>query len=155
MRRTVVAALAAWGVAGTASAQAPETWVYAGMKGGAMGWEASSVRRDPAADTAGAWRFVYFTEPRHGEKQDISWALQAIEFDCTANTFRLGSGAVFNKGRRGRIDQPGSYETLEVRAQTPESVLKQVLCDNAVLTGALRASSMADAMDGAERAAIP
>lgn len=155
MHKAILAALAALGLVSGASAQsAPEAWVYAGMQGGAMGWEASAVQRDTRAGTASTMRFVYFDTPRMGETADFSWVLQGIEFDCDANTFRLTNGAFFNKARRGRTDRRGSDDILPVGANTPESVLKQVLCDGAVVSGALRAANMADALDGAERVAL-
>jgi len=155
MYRTILAALAALGLAAAASAQkAPEAWVYAGMQGGAMGWEATAVKRDPAADTASTLRFVYFTKPRDGAKGDFTWVFQDIEFDCSGNTFRLMNAAFYDRGRGGGEAERGS-PAMPVQANTPESVLKQVLCDDAVLSGARQASNMADAMDGAEMAALP
>jgi hypothetical protein len=150
MHKTILAAFAAVGLVVTAHAQPPESWVYAGMQGGAMGWEASSIRKNEATGTASALRFFYFATPEEGEKGDFSWAFQDIEFDCAANTFRLMEGAFFNKARRGRSDQLGSEDSLPVRDNTPEYVLKRVVCDDATLSGSLAASSMADAMDGAE-----
>jgi hypothetical protein len=154
MHKTILAALAALGLAAGASAQTPESWIYAGMQGGAMGWDASAISRDASADTASTMRFVYFGTPRQGVTTDYSWVLQGIEFDCDANTFRLMQAAYFNEARRGRTDRGASNEILPVRANTPESVLKQVLCDGAVVSGAGRASSMADALDGAQRVAL-
>jgi hypothetical protein len=153
MYKSILTALAALAVAGGASAQRSEAWIYAGMQGGAMGWEASAVRRNAEAGTAAATRFIYFVQPREDAQGTFNWALQDIEFDCRANTFRLIEGTLFNKHRRGVIDQPISETSVPVRAGTPESVLKQVLCDNLRITEALTASNMADAMDGAEKAA--
>jgi hypothetical protein len=153
MRTAILAALAALGLSTTANAQEPEAWVYAGMQGGAMGWEASSIERDARTGTASALRFFYFARPEAGAKGDFSWAFQNIEFDCAANTFRLMDGAFFNKARRGRSDQGGSEDMLPVQDNTPEYVLKRVVCDNAVLSGSQTAASMVDAMDGAEKVA--
>jgi hypothetical protein len=155
MHKTILAASAALMVSAAASAQkSPEAWVYAGMRGGAMGWEATAIRRDPAADTASTLRFVYFTKPREGVKGDFTWVFQDIEFNCSQNTFRLMNAAFYDKGRGGGEAERGS-PAAQVQANTPESVLKQVLCDDAELSGARRASNMADAMDGAEIAALP
>jgi hypothetical protein len=153
MRKTMLAALAALGVAAGASAQRPEAWIYAGMQGGAMGWEASAIRRNAETGTAATTRFIYFVRPREDVRGEFHWALQDIEFDCRANTFRLIEGTLFSKHRRGVAGQAASETPVPVRAGTPESVLKQVLCDNLRIAEALTASSMADAMDGAEKAA--
>lgn len=155
MIRTALTALAAHvtllgGFIATAHAEPHESWVYAGMRGGAMGWEASSVERNKTAGTASALRFFYFLTPEAGAKGDFSWAFQNIEFDCAANTFRLMDGALFNEARRGRSEQRGSDDVLPVQDGTPEYALKRILCDGAVLSGSLTASSQADAMDGAE-----
>jgi len=146
--------LTAVGLIGTAAADQPERWIYAGLQGGAMGWETSSIKRDAGAGTAAAMRIMYFAKPRQAETGDFTWVFQDIEFDCRANTFRLMEGAFFNKSRGGVSDEAGSEERVAIRANTPEAVLKQVLCDDLVITQALQASSMADAMDGAERAAL-
>jgi hypothetical protein len=151
MHKTILAAAAALGLVASAHAEPQEAWIYAGMQGGAMGWEASSIKRDESAGTASALRFFYFTKPEDGAKGDFSWAFQNIEFDCVENTFRLMDGAFFNKARRGRSDQKASKDAFPVRDNTPEYVLKKVVCDSAVLSGSAAASSMADAMDGAER----
>lgn len=153
MRTAILAAFAVVGLVTSANAQEPEAWIYAGMQGGAMGWEASSIERDAKAGTASALRFFYFAKPEEGAKGDFSWAFQNIEFDCQANTFRLLDAAFFNKARRGRSDQGGWDEMLPVRDNTPEYVLKRVVCDNAVLSGSATARSMIEAMDGAERLA--
>jgi len=155
MHRVILAALAALGLSAAASAEPPERWLYAGMSGGAMGWETSSIKRDTGADTAGATRFIYFAKPKQGETGDFNWVFQDIEFNCSANTFRLMEGAFFNKARGGVADEAGSGKTIPVRANTPEAVLKQVLCDNLMIAEALQASNMPDAMDGAEKVALP
>src|SRR5690606_9213724 len=155
MYKAILAAVAALGLSAPASAQeSPETWVYAGLQGGAMGWEATAIKRDHAGDNASALRFVYFTKPREGVKGDFTWVFQDIEFHCSENTFRLMNAAFYDKGRGGGEAESASPE-MPVQANTPESVLKRLLCDNAVLSGARRASNMADAMDGAELAALP
>ncbi|MDP3740696.1 MAG: hypothetical protein Q8R02_25135 [Hyphomonadaceae bacterium] len=153
--RAILAALAALGLVATAAADQPERWLYAGMQGGAIGWEASSIKRDAGAGTAAAMRFIYFAKPKQAETGDFTWVFQDIEFNCTANTFRVVEGAFFNKFRGGVADKTRSDDDpIAIRANTPEAVLKQVLCDDAVITEALQATSMADAMDGAERAAL-
>jgi hypothetical protein len=155
MHRTILAAAAALGLAAAASADQPERWIYAGMSGGAMGWEAGSVRRDAAAGTASTTRFIYYAKPRVAARGDFSWALQDIEFDCRANTFRLIEGGLFNERRGGVGDEMASDKPIPVRSNTPEAVLKLVLCDNLVVTEALQAASMPDAMDGAVKVALP
>jgi hypothetical protein len=155
MHKTILAAAAALGLAAGASAQPPERWLYAGMQGGAMGWDASTVKRDPETGTLSAMRFFYFSQPQDGKKGDFSWVFQDIEFDCGANTFRLMDAAFFNKNRRGRADERGSDKALPLHENSPEWVLKKVLCDKAVLSGTAQATNMADAMDGAEKIALP
>jgi hypothetical protein len=158
MKRLVLAALAATGLASAAhpqSAPAAESWLYAGMSGGAMGWDASAIRRDADAGTASTMRFLYYLRPLRGEKRDFTWVFQDIEFDCRANAFRLMEGALYDRGRANRVDQPAGEDFHPVRANTPESALKQILCDKATLDGTQMAASMADAMDGAEKAALP
>jgi len=155
MRKTVLAALAAMGLVGTAYAQPPQSWVYAGMRGGAMGWETTTASRDAEAGTASTLRFLYFAKPQQREESDFNWVVQNIEFDCAANTFRLMEGAFFNKARHGRSDQPALDEDLPVQSGTPEYVLKMVLCDRATVTNAREATNMADAMDGAMKVALP
>jgi hypothetical protein len=125
------------------------------MSGGAMGWDAGGVRRDADAGTASTMRFLYYLRPLRGEKRDFTWVLQDIEFDCRANTFRLMEGALFDRARANRADQPPGEMFHPVRDNTPESALKQILCDRATLGGTLEAANMADAMDGAEKAALP
>ena len=151
MRRVILTTFAALGLVATAAADQPERWIYAGMQGGAMGWDSGSIKR--SAGMAAATRFIYFVKPRHAETGDFTWVFQDIEFNCSANTFRLMDGAFFNRSRGGIADDTGSPLPITVRAGTPEAVLKQVLCDDVVITEALQATSMADAMDGAERAA--
>jgi surface-adhesin protein E len=158
MHRSILAVLAVLGatasaLTGAASAQRPEAWIYAGMQGSAMGWEASAIRRNAEAGTAATTRFMYFVRPQQDTLGEFNWALQDIEFDCRANTFRLVEGTLFNEHRSGITDQPASEAPVPVRAGTPEAVLKQVLCDNLRIAEALTASSMTDAMDGAEKAA--
>lgn len=154
MHKAILAALAALGLTAAASADQPERWVYAGMQGGAMGWDAGSIKRDAGAGTAATMRFIYFAKAKQGETVAFNWVFQDIEFNCSANTFKLRDGAFFNKARGGVADDAGSDVPITVRANTPEAVLKQVLCDDVVVTEALQAASMADAMDGAERAAL-
>jgi hypothetical protein len=156
MHKIILAASAALGLfsAAATAQKSPEAWVYAGMRGGAMGWEATAIKRDPAAGTASTLRFVYFTKPREGVKGDFTWVFQDIEFHCSENTFRLMNAAFYDKGRGGGEAERGSA-AMPVRSNTPEYVLKQVLCDDALLSGARRASNMADAMDGAESVALP
>lgn len=149
MRKTVLAALAALGLSSVAYAQPPESWAYAGMRGGAMGWETSAIERDRAG-TASTLRFIYFAKPAEG---DFNWVVQHIEFDCGANTFRLMGGTYFTEARPGYLK--ASEENFPVETGTPEYVLKRVLCDRAAVTSARQAASMADAMDGAEQVALP
>ena len=150
MRKTILAALTAFGFSAAAYAQSPESWTYAGMRGGAMGWETSAINRDTQAGTASTLRFLYFAGPAEGA---FNWVIQHIRFDCAANTFRLMGGAYFAEEHPGYL--PDSDADLPVRSGTPEYALKRVLCDSAILSGALQAASMADAMDGAEKAALP
>jgi hypothetical protein len=162
MRKLVLAAVAAGGLAGNALAQAPpqaanppaEKWIYVGMTGGSMGWEASAEQRDAAAGTVEVLRFMYFRETVKGAVADYNWMFQEIQFNCKANTFSLLSGVYLDKAREDVAEDEGPSAVRPVGDNTPEDILKAVLCDRANLLNAREATSIQAAMDGAEKAVV-
>jgi hypothetical protein len=132
-----------------------EQWVYAGMKGGAMGWEVTSMGRDAATSGAYAARFLYYATPQTQKTTTYSVILQKFEFQCLNKRFLLGDGLYFNDQLEQVGAAPPETAWAEVVDNSPEWILMQVACFGATIGNQKTASSLVDALTDAKTLAIP
>jgi hypothetical protein len=132
-----------------------EMWIYAGMKGGAMGWEVTSAWRDPARDTAYIPRFVYYRTPQTQQAIAYQVIVQKFEFECGKKRFLLGEGLYFNDKLEEVAASMPETAWADVPDGTPEAILMQVACEGAEVSGQKAAGNLLDAVTDARTLAIP
>jgi hypothetical protein len=133
----------------------PGQWRIVGTRGGAVGWDASTLERDRTADSAYVTAFFYFARPQSRDGVTWSATVDDIAFQCRDSLWT--AYGIFALDEDATIVDEGRMreEWATVQAETPVSALKRVACDGLEPPEARSAFDLASAIETAQSLAQP
>lgn len=168
MRRTILATLAALGLAaagltGAAEAQhidpqtgktADDTWIFVRFADGAMGWNLHAGKWNTAGDTIEGQRLVWYAKPIMVDGAAITWAQDYWKIVCPANTMEIKSGEELSAGLLTLFKTKSSAPYV-IEEKTTDHYLKLVYCDNRMLADTQEAKGIIGVMAAMQKPQAP